>query len=90
MCIPFLCQNSTLIVNLTFDNIRLLIAERITTLSKFLITDSTKIKQRDRHIWALFCYYDLACTLLLEKLYLDAKFPCVYTVYGNELTLGLT
>ena len=25
MCIPFLCQNSTLIVNLTFDNIHLFI-----------------------------------------------------------------
>ena len=29
MSIPFLCQNSTLIVNLTFDNIRLLIEERL-------------------------------------------------------------
>ena len=37
MCIPFLCQNSTLIVNLTFDNIRLLIEERITMLSKMFL-----------------------------------------------------
>ena len=29
-CVPCLCQNSTLIVNLIFDNIRLLIEERIT------------------------------------------------------------
>ena len=37
MCIPFLCQNSTLIVNLTFENIRLLIEERITMLSKMFL-----------------------------------------------------
>ena len=38
---------------------------------------------------ALFCLYDLACTLLLEKLYLDAKSPCVYTVYGRKISLRL-
>ena len=32
---------------------------------------------------------DLACTLLLEKLYLDAKSPCVYTVYGRKISLRL-
>ena len=37
MCIPFLCQNSTLIVNLTFDNIRLLIEERIKMLPKMFL-----------------------------------------------------
>ena len=29
---------------------------------------------------------DLACTLLLEKLYLDAKSPCVY---GRKISLRL-
>ena len=46
MCMPFLCQNSTLIVNLTFDNIRLLIEERLTMLSKmFLLFSSSFLSQ---------------------------------------------
>ena len=53
MCIPFLCQNSTLVVNLTFDNIiRLLIEERLTILSKmFLLFSSSflsRIQQKKR------------------------------------------
>ena len=31
------CQNSTLIVNLTFDNIRLLIQERLTTIQNVFV-----------------------------------------------------
>ena len=63
MCIPFLCQNSTLIVNLTFDNIRLLIEERITMLSKmFLLFRSSFLSGIQQK----------KVTLLLENLYVDA------------------
>ena len=59
----FLCQNSTLIVNLTFDNIRLLIEERITMLSKmFLLFRSSFLSGIQQK----------KVTLLLENLYLDA------------------
>ena len=46
MRIPFLCQNSTSIVNLTFDNIRLLIAERIAVASKMFLFFSSSFLLR--------------------------------------------
>ena len=65
MCIPFLCQNSTLIVNLTFDNIQLLIEERISILSKmFLLFISSLLsriqqkKSRGRDIFGL-CFVNI-------------------------------
>ena len=66
MCIPFLCQNSTLIVNLTFDKIRLAVDRRayynaiqnvFVVKIKFLITDSTKKKVEEQTFlgFVLFC-----------------------------------
>ena len=84
MRIPFLCQNSTL----TFDNIRLLIEERITTLPKmFLLFSSSFLSRIQQKKVEGQTFLGLACTLLLEKLYLDAKSPCVYTVYGRKISL---
>ena len=94
MGIPFLCQNSTLIVNLTFDNIRLLIEERITMPSNFCCClDQVSYhgfnKKVVGQIFSGFVLLMWACTLLLEKLYLDAYSPHVYTVYGIEICLRL-
>ena len=76
------------------SNIRLLIEERITTLSKmFLLFSSSflsRIQQKKvegQTFLGLACtLLDLACTLLLEKLYLDAKPSCVY---GRKISLRL-
>ena len=72
------------------------IEERITTLSKmFLLFSSSFLSQiqqkesRGTDIVGL-CFVNMtACTLLLEKLYLDAKSPCVYTVYSRKISLRL-
>ena len=49
-------------------------------------------KSRGTDIFGLcFVSMTVACTLSLEKLYLDAKSPCVcvYPVYGRKISLRL-
>ena len=55
---------------------------------KFLITYSTK-KAEGQTSLVFVLLYDLACTFLLEKLYLEAKSACVYTIYDRKISLRL-
>ena len=98
MCVPFLCQNSTLIVNLTFDNIRLLIEERTTMLSKmFCCLDQVSYhgfhkKSRGTDIFGL-CFVNmtqrvLCCWKNYIQMLISACLHCL--LQKNMLTLGST
>ena len=69
MCIPFLSQNSTLTVNLTFDNIRIAVASKMFLFfsSSFLL----RIQQKEVEVQT-FLGFVLLIWLSVEKLYLDA------------------
>ena len=81
MCIPFLCQNSTLWIwhSTTFDCCLLLVS--------YLRFSQKKVEGQTFLGFVLLVW--LSLYLLLEKLYLDAKSPCVYTVYGRKISLRL-
>ena len=77
MCNPFSCQNSTLIVNRTFDNIRLLIDRRLTMLSKmFLLVSSSflsRIQQKK-----VQGQTNLGFVLLIECSHSRGQHPCKF------------
>ena len=81
---------------LTFDSIRLLIEERITTLSKMfccLVQVSylgfNKKKVEGQTLLGFVLLIRLSLHFVSGKLYLDAKSPRVYTVYGRKISLRL-